>query len=111
MSGLKSNRKGKVGEREAAKALQDAFGVPVRRGVQHRGTPDSPDVIMDGLPLHIEVKRCERLHLRKALAQAEQESADDQIPIVLHRWNGGPWVMIMRLEKGMEFARSVATWE
>lgn len=104
---LNSKRKGKVGELEAAKAIQEAFGLPARRGVQYAGTPDSPDVVVD-LPFHLEVKRCERLRLRKAVAQAEEESGDQQIPIVLHRWNGGPWLMILKLEDAKDFAQKVA---
>ena len=109
MSGLRSKRKGKVGELEAAKAIQDTFGCHARRGVQYQGGPESPDVIADGregnlLPLHFEVKRCERLQLRKAVAQAQQDSSDDQIPVVLHRWNGGPWLMILQLDDALDFA-------
>ena len=103
--GSKSRSKGKAGEREAAQAIQAAFGVSSRRGVQHKGTPDSPDVITE-LPFHIEVKRVEALRLRQAVAQA-QEQAGEHIPIVLHRWNRGPWLLILKLEDVMRFAKAL----
>lgn len=90
----KSKRKGKVGEREAAKRLEERFGTPVRRGVQYQGGPDSPDVV--GLPgVHVEVKRTEKLRLWEAINQAVAESPSDSVPMVMHRPNGKPWVVIV----------------
>ena len=45
---MNSKRKGKAGELEAAAELRRVLGVEARRGVQHAGGPDSPDVV--GLP-------------------------------------------------------------
>jgi len=93
--GGKSRRKGKAGEREAAAALSAVLGLPCRRGVQYAGGADSPDVV--GLPgVHIEVKRCERLNLGAALAQAETD-AGGRVPIVLHRSNRCPWLVTVAL--------------
>lgn len=89
-----SRRKGKVGELEASHYLGALFGLPVRRGQQYAGRPDSPDVVgLDGL--HIEVKRTERLSLYKAIKQAEQDAGPDEVPMILHRRNRKPWLAIV----------------
>ena len=53
---INSVEKGKAGEREFAKYLRDA-GFEARRGQQHKGGIDSPDVITDMERLQWEVKR------------------------------------------------------
>lgn len=93
--GSKSKRKGKVGEREAAKELSRLFRIDAKRGVQYQGGPESPDVV--GLPgIHVEVKRCESLSVYTAMEQAISD-AGDNLPVVLHRRNGKPWLVICRL--------------
>lgn len=51
--------KGKRGEREAAKELSKYFGFEARRGVQYKGGPNSPDVVLENAAIHVEVKRDE----------------------------------------------------
>lgn len=98
MSGLRSRNRGKRGERQLAAALT-AAGFPARRSAQHRGGPDSPDVLCDALPdFHFEAKFCERLSLYDALDQAHRESEPGQIAVVAHRRNHAPWVAILALE-------------
>lgn len=105
MSGSTSRRKGKRGERELAAALT-AEGFDARRGAQHRGGPDSPDVLCGDLPrLHFEVKRCERLHLYSSVEQAQREAGDDQLPVVCHRRNHHDWVAILPLETLLAIVR------
>ena len=95
MSGARSRRKGKRGERELA-ALFTAEGFPATRGQQHRGGPDSPDVIVPTLPgIHFEAKRTERLSLYDAVAQAKSD-AGDKLPVVGHRRNACEWLAILR---------------
>ena len=93
---MNSREKGKRGERELAQWLTD-HGYPATRGAQHRGGPDSPDVLCERLPVHWEVKRTEHLSLYSAVAQAAGE-AGGQMPVVAHRRNGGPWLAVLRLE-------------
>ena len=96
MSGARSRRKGARGEREFA-AILTAEGFDARRGLQHRGGPDSPDVIVPSLPsIHFEAKRTERLSLYDAIAQARRD-AGDKLPIVAHRRNASEWVAILTL--------------
>lgn len=95
--GAKSRRKGCRGEREAAAEIARLFRVEARRGRQYCGNPEAPDIRAGIASVHFEVKRCEALRLYTALEQAVQD-AGDNIPVVLHRANGKPWVAILRLE-------------
>lgn len=98
MSGRRSRNKGKRGERELA-AVLTAAGLVAERGSQHRGGPDSPDVLCPSLPhVHFECKRTERLDLYAALEQAIKD-AGDRLPVVAHRRNGRPWVAILPLDQ------------
>lgn len=103
--GMRSKTKGKVGEREAAAALNEVLGTDCRRGVQYQGGADSPDVI--GLPgVHVEVKRVEALNIRKAFEQSAHDAAVGKVPVVLHRQNRAPWLMTCRLTDLPALARS-----
>lgn len=101
MAGKRSRDKGKRGEREFAKFLKKHGFEDAKRGVQYKGTKDSPDV--EGLEgFHIEVKRCEALRLYPSLKKAEEESSDDDVPIVAHRRNDEEWIIIMKADKFVE---------
>lgn len=106
--GRKSRNKGKRGEREAAKYLSNILGIPLRRGVQYKGTPDSPDIA--GFErLHPEVKRDERTigkALYKALEQAEEESGD-ATPFVISRRNYHEWVIAVTGSNLLSFVKAV----
>lgn len=103
--GKASRDKGKRGERELARKLRE-YGYDARRGVQYHGGADSPDVV--GLPgVHIECKRVERLMLYDALAQAKRD-AGDNIPVVMHRRNDCPWLVVMELG---DWIRLYRDWE
>lgn len=101
-----SRNKGKVGEREAAKAIEQCLGVSARRGQQFAGGQDSPDVVADLPGVHIEVKRTECLQLYKAVEQAERDSGG-KVPIVLHRRNRSKWLAIVPLDRLRELARAI----
>ena len=96
--GRMSRNKGKVGERELAQELSRVLGVTARRGVQYSGGADSPDVITDIPNLHIECKRTEHFRLFDALSQAIDDAGADQTPVVMHRPNRRPWVVVLRLD-------------
>jgi Holliday junction resolvase len=95
--GKMSREKGKRGEREAAAEIRRLFGVEACRGAQHRGGPDAPDIRTAICGVHFEVKRRETLRLTDALSQAIAD-AGENIPVVLHRANGQPWLAIVRLD-------------
>lgn len=72
--GKQSKEKGKRYERHIANIFKD-FGFNARRTVQYKGTGDSFDVEADTpIPLNIECKYVQKLNLRKAYTQAEQEA-------------------------------------
>ncbi len=97
--GKMSRRKGAAGEREAAAKLNEVLGTQFHRGRQYHGGHDSPDLAGDLPGLSIEVKRTECLSLYKALRQAQQDADVSQVPMVMHRANGRPWVMIVEVEQ------------
>ena len=106
--GKASRDKGKRGEREAAQALNDLLGCNARRGIQFCGGEDSPDVKHELDGVHFEVKRAERLDLWSALSQAIEDAGPDQAPVVMHRPNRKPWLLVLRLEDLPRLVQSVS---
>lgn len=103
---MNSRDKGKRGEREWAAELSDLLGIDARRGQQHRGGADSPDVTgLDGV--HWEVKRTEALRLHEAMAQAVRDSGGESVPAVAHRRNRDGWLVTLRAEELVEFCGRV----
>ncbi len=103
-----SKSKGKRGERELAAELSRVLGVAARRGQQFQGSPDSPDVVTDIHDVHIECKRSERLRLYEALEQAVEDAGVQKIPVVCHRQNNKPWVVVLRLDDLPKLATIIA---
>lgn len=98
---MNSKEKGKRGERDLSKVLSTLFNVNARRGQQYKGTDDSPDVIaFDGV--HVECKRTERFNPYKALEQANND-AGENIPVVMHKRNYKPWIVVIELENLPDF--------
>lgn len=106
-----SDRKGKVGEREWAAKLS-AAGFEARRGQQHAGGPDSPDVICPDLDplLHPEVKRVERLNIHDAVQQAVRDAAPGKLVYVAHRRNGQDWLVTMPADHWLRLLGESRTW-
>lgn len=104
--GRMSKVKGAAGEREAAKELARVLGVEARRGRQFSGSDDSPDVKTSLARTHFEVKRVEALQLYPALHQAESDCGES-VPVVLHRKNNKPWVVIVKLDDLPRLAETV----
>ena len=94
-------RKGRAGELELVKVLNDA-GVSVQPGdpVSYGKTPD-----IIGFPgIHCEVKRVEKLNISLAMEQAERDALKfhDGLPAVFHRKNRSPWLVTMKLTDWMK---------
>ena len=96
--GRMSKRKGAAGEREAAEKLNEVLGTRFHRGRQYHGGPESPDLAGDLPGLHVEVKRCERLSLYKAMSQARHDASVTQVAAVMHRANGKPWMIVVQAD-------------
>lgn len=96
--GKYSRNKGKRAERMWAKVCREHGFKDARRTQQFSGgTQDSSDVIgLDGI--HIEVKFVEKLNLRNAMTQSENDtksSGKNEIPIVAHKASNKPWLVTM----------------
>lgn len=105
--GRMSRQKGKRGEREAAAELGALLGCTARRGVQYQGGPDSPDVVLEGVNIHVEAKRVEALNLYAAIEQAKKDAPPGSVPIVWHRKNGRESVVILETSRLVDLSREV----
>lgn len=107
--GKSAKNKGRSGETELAKELQK-FGFNTRRTAQFNGKAEDGEADVTGLPgIHIECKRTEKLSLYEAMEQAERDTASsnrDEIPVVMHRRNRKPWLVIMKLDDWMKLYKS-----
>ena len=92
--GKAARNKGAVGEREWRDFL-NGYNFGAKRGCQHSGGVESPDVIHDIDGYHFEVKRSESFNAYKALGQAIDD-AGENVPIVAHRRNGCEWLCVVR---------------
>lgn len=103
---MNSRAKGQRGERQWSAWLREHGYPEARRGVQYQGGPGSPDVV-NGIPgTHCEVKLVEHLHLYPAMRQAVDDSGE-AVPYVAHRRNYKPWLVTVRAEDLVRFARCV----
>lgn len=97
---MNSKSKGTHGEHEIEKKLLD-HGIRAFRNDQiFKSGKNNPDVSAElaGIPLHIEVKRCERLNVPEAMHQAEKDAAENTLPVVAHRRNREKWMITLRLD-------------
>ncbi len=102
--GKMQREKGKRGERAFRDLLRER-GFNAERGVQHRGGPNSPDILCVDLPtLHFEVKATQALRIWPALQQAVDD-AGGKTPVVGHKRNGSEWVVILRAKDFLEIVR------
>ena len=107
-----SNQKGKRGELELVQQLKKLLPGPHwRRSQQYCGMDDGePDVV--GLEsLHIECKRVESgtKTLYKWMEQAERDAEKGQVPVVMHRSNLQPWLVIVPLDRLKDLVIEVDT--
>ena len=93
--GEKSKRKGNRGELELSKVLSRLFDAECRRGQQFSGIEGRDVVGLDGV--HVECKRTESLRLYPAMAQAERDATEGDVPIVCHRRNHQAWIAVVKL--------------
>jgi len=91
---MNSKRKGKRGELELAKKLQE-YGFNTRRGQQYSGLGGDDVVGLEGV--HIECKRVERLNVYDAVKQACKDAEADELPAVFWRKNKEQWLVTMAL--------------
>jgi Holliday junction resolvase len=103
--GRMQREKGKRGER-AFRDLLRQCGFDAERGVQHRGGPNSPDVVCPDLPtLHFEVKAVEALRIWAAIEQAIDDAGGGKVPVVAHKRNNSEWLVFLRAKDFLEIVR------
>ena len=93
---INANRKGKAFERKVAHILSDN-GFPARRGQQFAGSPESPDVVSDDFPFHVECKAVEKLNLDNAMLQSIKD-AGEKAPFVIHKKNHSDILFTCKLD-------------
>ena len=99
-----SRRKGKYGELEVVAILKE-HGLTARRGAPMQaagGRPTVPDVVVDGAPVWLEVKRGKLVNVRAAMRQALQDAPATDLAAVVHRDDRGEWMLTARLEDVLE---------
>lgn len=94
---INSCTKGKQGEREFAALLRE-HGFEAKRGQQHAGGKDSPDVISNVAGVHFEVKRVQAGNPYNWLEQATRDAGGEKIPIVAHRRNRQDWIAVLPMK-------------
>lgn len=118
--GRKAKTKGAAGERELAKTLNELLGIAAIRGRQFCGMAGNPDVVLQkqvgedkvDIPgLHVECKRVECLQLYPSLEQSKRDARSGEIPVVCHRRNNKPWVVIFELDRLKDVAKWVMSLE
>ena len=101
LTGRTSQRKGRAGELELARLLQEyGYNVEPGRAVSYGSTPD-----IVGLPgVHIECKRAEQLRPYSWLEQAERDAVrfGDGLPAVFFRRSRSPGLVVMKLGDWLE---------
>jgi Holliday junction resolvase len=96
--GKSSRDKGARGEREVA-AIFRAAGFDVNRVPNSGGLRLKGD-LYGAVPIHVEVKRTERLDLHRGIRQAQLES-DGRPFWLVHRRNGTQWFVTMPLAQAV----------
>jgi Holliday junction resolvase len=96
-----SRKKGLLGEREVARIWQ-AAGFDVRN---LEASGDHLVVCANGVTIHSETKRAERLKLPEWLRQAADEAPQGTVPVVAFRQNRGEWYAALPLESLAELIR------
>ena len=108
-----SRMKGKRGELELVKKLKALLPGPNwRRSQQYNGYAEGGQADLVGVEnLHIECKRVEAgsKTVYRWVEQAETDSEPHQIPVVMHKANLQPWLVIIPLDRLEEFVIEVDT--
>ena len=92
---MNSRAKGARGERAWRDKLREQ-GYEAKRGQQHCGGADSPDVICEDLKHFLfEVKCVEKLNIEDAMIQARRDAGTAKTPIVAHKRNHCNWLITM----------------
>lgn len=103
---MNSKRKGNAGERELCGILSVA-GISTRNDQRYVGGVDNPDISfrIGANHFHVECKRAEKFNAYAAMEQAEHDANGHAIPVVMHRRNRRPWLVVMRLPDWLKLVK------
>lgn len=110
---MNSKQKGTRGENELVNLLH-GYGIRAHRNDQiFKGGRNNPDVEAEvaGVPVHLEVKRVEKLNISAAVAQAERDAAADHLPAVAHRRNREHWLLTVPLVPFLDLLKDKGAFE
>lgn len=95
---MNSKKKGSAGERELLSILAEA-GAAQRNDQRYVGGVDNPDISfqMGANRFHVECKRAEKFNAYAAMDQAQRDANGHAVPIVAHRRNRRPWLVVLTL--------------
>lgn len=96
---MNSKAKGNAGERELCAILANT-GAAVRNDQRYIGGRDNPDISLEtgGKRFHVECKRAERFNAYAAMEQAVNDANGHAVPVVMHRRNRKPWLVVLKLD-------------
>lgn len=103
---MSSRAKGARGELEACEVL-GRIGMDCIRSVQYSGRNGTADIVCDGVALHFEVKRTERLSPYQFMDQAIRDAKTGSAPVVIMRSSYKPWLLMLRVDDAIQFAEEV----
>lgn len=100
-------RKGTAGEREIVDLLKGYKIRAYRNDQIFTGGAGNPDVFAEiaDEPMHIEVKRSERLNVLEAVKQAVRDARPGTLPVVAHRRNREDWLLTVPLIMLLDFLK------
>jgi len=102
---MRSRRKGANAELEVIDLLRAAGWTHAHRNFGS-GSAGGGDIARGPQGCALEVKRTEAFRLRDAWRQVNEDAIPrGDMPVVLHRWNGGPWLAIVEADELLELLR------
>jgi hypothetical protein len=93
MSPIDSRAKGKKGELEFINQHLVPCWPEAKRNIDQFGDDKRDCIVLNGV--HWQIKRTEALRLYDAIAQAENEAAATDLPVVAFRRNHAPWRVVV----------------
>lgn len=105
LMGMSQRRKGQQGELEMRDMIRAHGWTHCHRNFSS-GAQGGGDLAHGPEGVHIECKRTERFALRDAWRQATDDAEKrGDLPVVMHRWNGGEWLAILPADELLALLR------
>ncbi len=104
---INSRAKGARFERWVANWLKEEMAIEARRGQQFCGISGSHDIVLN-LPVNFECKHVSNFSLYKAMEQAERDSGEKTIPVVVYKTNKKDPVLIVKLSRLKDLVKCLA---